>query len=180
MNIKGFTLIELLVVTVIIGVISAISVTAYNGYIKSAQKKTVEQNFISTVKYMEAEIAKCKLDRNAKAFNLPCPVPVPANSVYQACAAIYLSWKYQFRNPLVKTAHRGNTSNQRECPVIMQGDIRGGVRSGDGQQIGDVNIVICPRNPYCGRNSDTDGHFKVMWWWDSTRTYEDSKIVKVY
>ena len=79
MKIKGFTLIELLVVVAIVGVVTAIGVKAYNGYIKSAQKKTVELNFRNTVKYMEAEIAKCKLDRNAKAFGLPCPVR--ANSV---------------------------------------------------------------------------------------------------
>ena len=97
MKIKGFTLIELLVVVAIVGVVTAIGVKAYNGYIKSAQKKTVELNFRNTVKYMEAEIAKCKLDRNAKAFGLPCPVR--ANSSYQECAAVYLSWKYQIRNP---------------------------------------------------------------------------------
>ena len=173
---KAFTLIELLVVVALIGIISVIGLKAFQGYTNAAQKKVVHQNFINTIKAMKAEIAKCKLDKTAKAFGLSCPVS--KNTVHQECAAVYLSWRYNIRNPLKKESAGWTAS--RHCPTLVQGNFRGGVRSGNSQQVGDVNIVICPRSPYCGRDPKSDGHFKVMWWWDSASRYEDSRIVHIY
>ena len=50
MNSKGFTLIELLVVVAIIGILAAVGVVAYNGYISSAKKKVTESNYKSLIK----------------------------------------------------------------------------------------------------------------------------------
>ena len=46
---NGFTLIELLVVVAIIGILAAVGVVAYNGYVKSSQKAVVKINFNNTV-----------------------------------------------------------------------------------------------------------------------------------
>ena len=169
---KGFTLIELLVVVAIIGVLAAVGVVAYNGYTSGAKKAVVKQNFKTTVKAMKAEIMKCEIDSSEEVFGLPCPVQ--ANTDYQACAAIYLSWKYNIRNPLVPNEGSKSGTINKCGGVDRSGTARGGIRSGDNQQDGDVNIVVCPRSPYCG--NEAAGKFKVMWWWDNN-TMQDSSVI---
>ena len=173
-NIKAFTLIELLVVVAIIGILAAVGVVAYNGYVESARKAVAKQNFKNTVRYFANEVAKCDMDSSQKAFNLSCPVKV--NVDYQACAAIYLSWQYNIRNPYLKKEGTGWTADAPGggCRTVVKGSDRGGVRSGDGQVDGDVNIVVCPRSPYCG--NEASGKFKIMWWWDNN-TMQDSAIL---
>ena len=175
---KAFTLIELLVVVAIIGILAAVGVVAYNGYTESAKKAVTKQNFKNTVRYFASEVMKCEVDSSQKAFGLPCPVQVNVN--YQACAAIYLSWRYNIRNPTFTKESTGWTADAPGggCKTVVQGNDRGGVRSGDGQVDGDVNIVICPRSPYCGNDAKTNGKFKIMWWWDN-KTMQDSAIVAV-
>ena len=172
---KAFILIELLVVVAIIGILAAVGVVAYNGYTGAAQKAVTKQNFKNTVRYFTSEVTKCEMDSSQKVFGLPCPVQV--TNAYQECAAVYLSWRYSIRNPLAVKEGTGWTAS-KHCPTVVYGDWRGGVRSGDGQLDGDVNIVICPRSPYCGNDAKTNGKFKIMWWWDNKKM-QDSAIVAV-
>ena len=75
---------------------------------------------------------------------------------------------------MTKEASGWNAGSGLPCATLVTGDVRGGIRSGDNQQDGDVNIVICPRSHYCG--NEAAGKFKIMWLWDGNKM-QDSFII---
>ena len=73
-NRKGFTLIELIMVTIILGILAAVGVVAYNGYTASAKANAAKTMHSQAVKYISAEIQKCSLGESKfMGTNQDCP-----------------------------------------------------------------------------------------------------------
>ena len=61
---KGFTLIELLVVVAIIGILAAVGVVVFNGYVERSKDKVLKQNHDIVVKFLYTKKLDCDLGNN--------------------------------------------------------------------------------------------------------------------
>ena len=141
---KGFTLIELLVVVAIIGVLAAVGVVAFNGFINNAKINTVKANHSSVVDYIQSELWKCNLGSETEAYEKQQANPSvysgygspKCDRQFRNIAAGIMSYLHNFDekgydNPFGDTLDTG-INMQRPCPEIVN--------------IGRINIELMANN----------------------------------
>jgi len=83
---KGFTLVELLVVVAILGILAAVGIVSFGGFLGSAKENTVKANHVNIIKFCQSQIMKCTLgansvvlkDKNGDEVSNDCPFGVAA------------------------------------------------------------------------------------------------------
>jgi len=58
---KGFTLVELLVVVAILGILAAVGIVSFGGFLGSAKENAARTNHANAVKFIQTSILKCYL-----------------------------------------------------------------------------------------------------------------------
>ena len=61
-NKKGFSLIEVLVVVAIVGILAAVGIVAYNGFIESGKKTAAQSQHREIVRVIEGFMLQCRLN----------------------------------------------------------------------------------------------------------------------
>ena len=116
---KGFTLIELLVVVAIIGILAAVGVVAYSGYVSGAKKSAAKSHQAQLVKLVAGELKKCDLG-DAKAFgeNLTCTERYTAGKIDTALVAMMTG---EFTNPYLKGEALSKAAAMTACGDTTMG-----------------------------------------------------------
>ena len=146
---RGFTLIELLVIIIIIGILAAVGVVAYNGYMVGVKKNVVKSNHATVRKYIGTELQKCNLgETTAMGGHLTCANKSNAIIVTKATVDSLTDFKnpYNIANDVaIKRSSKTVCDSDTEGNTMVHDDgvtvtVRSCIKSGEPLLLGTVPI----------------------------------------
>ena len=118
LNKKGFTLIELLIVVAIIGVLAAVGIPAYQGYILDAKVQSSTENHARVKSFMAASLTQCGTGKIVKLpgyTNIDCRSRTYNSANWRNWFITYFQ-RSGFKNP-----HSTSQNAVRSCSTTSKG-----------------------------------------------------------